>query len=149
QPSDIRSTGEPELVTVLSCRRWQKLFGNDANILGRTLRLDDQPHTIIGVMPPRFGWWTDDGIWLPMGIDSRDQRGVFPIVRLKPDVSSAVAQQQLHALQLELAKINASGFPRDEFTTSLTNYLKAGCIYFRQLQLQSVQLLLEIGRAHV
>ena len=123
QPSDIRSTGEPELVTVLSFRRWQKLFGNDANILGRTLRLDDQPHTIIGVMPPRFGWWTDDGIWLPMGIDSRDQRGVFPIVRLKSGVSSAVAQQQLHALQLELAKMNPSGFPKDEFTTSLTNYL--------------------------
>src|SRR2546422_708672 len=123
QPSDIRSTGEPELVTVLSFRRWQKLFGNDANILGRTLRLDDQPHTIIGVMPPRFGWWTDDGVWLPMGIDSRDQRGIFPIVRLKAGVSSAVAQQQLHALQLELAKMNPSGFPKDEFTTSLTNYL--------------------------
>src|SRR2546426_219399 len=123
QPSDIRSTGEPELVTVLSFRRWQKLFGNDANILGRTLRLDDQPHTIIGVMPPRFGWWTDDGVWLPMGIDSRDQRGVFPIVRLKSGVSSAVAQQQLHALQLELAKMNPSGFPKDEFATSLTNYL--------------------------
>src|SRR3989454_6585201 len=123
QPSDIRSTGEPELVTVLSFRRWQKLFGNDANILGRTLRLDDQPHTIIGVMPPRFGWWTDDGVWLPLGIDSRDQRGVFPIVRLKSGVSSAVAQQQLHALQLELAKMNPSGFPKDEFATSLTNYL--------------------------
>src|SRR5256884_2003208 len=123
QPSDIRSTGEPEPVTVLSFRRWQKLFGNDTNILGKTLRLDDQPHIIVGVMPPRFGWWTDDGVWLPMGIDSRDQRGVFPIVRLKPDVSSAVAQQQLHALQLELAKMNPSGFPKDEFTTSLTNYL--------------------------
>jgi putative ABC transport system permease protein len=123
QPSDVRSTGEPELVTVLSFRRWQKLFGNDTNILGRTLRLDDQPHTIVGVMPPRFGWWTDDGVWLPMGIDSRDQRGVFPIVRLKAGVSSTVAQQQLHALQLELAKMNPSGFPKDEFATSLTNYL--------------------------
>src|SRR2546426_2982280 len=123
QPSDIRSTGEPELVTVLSFRRWQKLFGNDANILGRTLRLDDQPHIIIGVMPPRFGWWTDDGVWLPMGIDSRDQRGVFPITRLKPGLPSSVAEQQLHALQLELAKVNPSGFPRDEFTTRLTNYL--------------------------
>ncbi|HXT38990.1 MAG TPA: ABC transporter permease [Candidatus Angelobacter sp.] len=123
QPSDIRPTGEPELVTVLSFRRWQKLFGNDTNILGKTLRLDDQPHTIIGVMSPRFGWWTDDGVWLPMGIDSRDQRGVFPIIRLSPGVSSAAAQQQLHALQLELAKMNPSGFPKDEFATSLTNYL--------------------------
>ena len=123
QPSDIRASGEPEWVTVLSFRRWQKLFGNDTNILDKSLRLDDQPHIIIGVMPPRFGWWTDDGVWLPMGIDSRDQRGVFPIVRLKAGVSSALAQQQLHALQLELAKMNPAGFPKDEFTTSLTNYL--------------------------
>src|SRR5690349_15024347 len=123
QPSDIRPTGEPELVAVLSFRRWQKLFGNNRNILGKTLRLDDQPYTIVGVMPPRFGWWTDDGVWLPMGIDSRDQRGVFPIMRLRPGVSSAAAQQQLHSLQLELAKMNPSGFPKDEFATSLTNYL--------------------------
>src|SRR6266498_1778133 len=123
QPSDIRSTGEPEAVTVLSFRRWQRLFGGDTDVLGKTLRLDDQPHTIIGVMPPRFGWWTDDGVWLPMGVDSRDQSGVFPITRLKPGVSSSVAEQQLHTLQLELAKANPSGFPREEFTTQLTNYL--------------------------
>jgi putative ABC transport system permease protein len=123
QPSDIRPTGEPELVTVLSFKRWQRLFGNETNILGKTLRLDDQAYTIIGVMPPRFGWWTDDGVWLPMGVDSRDQRGVFPIIRLKPGVTASVAQQQLHALQLELAKSNPSGFPKEEFKTSLTNYL--------------------------
>src|SRR6266508_3723241 len=33
------------------------------------------------------------------------------------------AEQQLHSLQLELAKTNPSGFPRDAFTTQLTNYL--------------------------
>ena len=123
QPSDIRPAGEPEPVTVLSFRRWQKLFGSDTNILGKTLRLDDQPHTIIGVMPPRFGWWTDDGVWLPLGIDSREQRGVFPITRLKPGVSASVAEQQLHSLQLQLAKENPSGFPQEKFTTLLTNYL--------------------------
>ncbi|PYK97229.1 MAG: ABC transporter permease, partial [Verrucomicrobia bacterium] len=85
--------------------------------------LDDQPHAIIGVMPPRFGWWTDDGVWLPMGIDSRDQRGVFPITRLKPGVSASVAELQLHSLQLQLAKENPSGFPQEKFTTLLTNYL--------------------------
>ena len=123
QRSDIRSTGEPDLVTVLSFRRWQRLFGGDTNILGRTLRLNDQLHTIIGVMPPRFGWWTDDGVWLPLGRDSGDSQSVFPIVRLKPGVTPSVAEQQLHALHLELAKANPSGFPQDDFTTRLTNYL--------------------------
>ncbi len=123
QPGDVRSTGEPELVTVLSFKRWQRLFGSDTNVLGRTLRLDDQLYSIVGVMPPRFGWWTDDGLWLPMGADSRDDRGVFPIARLKKGISSSAAREQLHGLQVELAKANPAGFPKDEFKTTLTNYL--------------------------
>ncbi len=58
QPSDIRAGGEPELVTVLSFHRWQKLFNGDPNAVGKTLRLNNEVYTIIGVMPPRFGWWT-------------------------------------------------------------------------------------------
>jgi putative ABC transport system permease protein len=123
QPTDIQPSGEPESVTVLSFKRWQKLFGTDTNILGKTLRLDDQTYTIVGVMPPRFGWWTDDGVWLPMGVDSRDGRRVFPIARLKQGVSASAAREQLHALQLELAKINPAGFPKEEFKSILTNYL--------------------------
>jgi putative ABC transport system permease protein len=121
QPSDIRPGSEPEPVVVLSFQLWQRLFGGDPNAIGKTLRLDDQVHTIIGVMPPRFGWWTSDGLWLPL--DSRDQRSVFPIVRLKPGVASAAAEQQLHSLQRQLAKENPSGFPQDDFTSTLTNYL--------------------------
>lgn len=123
QPSDIRAGGEPEPVTVLSYRRWQQLFGSETNILGRTLRLDDQPHTIIGVMPPRFGWWTDNGLWLPLGTDPRDRRSVFPIVRLKPGVSAPAAAEQLQTLQREFARSNPDGFPREDFSTLLTNYL--------------------------
>ncbi|MBL9169016.1 MAG: ABC transporter permease [Verrucomicrobiales bacterium] len=123
QPSDIRSTGEPEPVTVLSYKRWQKLFGGDTNVLGKTLRLDDQLHTIIGVMPPRFGWWTDNGLWLPLGTDPRETRGVFPIMRLKPRVSARVAKEQLDVLQREQAKANPNGFPKGDFTTQLSNYM--------------------------
>src|SRR5256712_887095 len=123
QPSDIRPGGEPEPVVVLSFQLWQRLFGGDPNAIGKTLRLDDQLHTIIGVMPPRFGWWTSDGLWLPLGVDSRDQRSVFPILRLKPGLAPAAAEQQLHSLQQQLAKENPAGFPRDEFTSTLTNYL--------------------------
>jgi putative ABC transport system permease protein len=123
QPSDIRPNGEPEPVTVISFRRWQRLFGGNPNAIGKTLRLDDVDYTIIGVMPQRFGWWTDSGVWLPLGPDTSGTRTVFPITRLKPGVSPAAAEQQLHALQIELAKSNPSGFPREEFTSQLTNYL--------------------------
>jgi len=122
QPSDIRANGEPEPVTVISFKRWQRL-GGDPNILGKTLRLNDELYTIVGVMPPRFGWWTDNGVWLPMGTIARDPQMVFPIVRLKPGVSAQAAEQQLHALHLELAKTPQNRFPNEEFTTKLTNYL--------------------------
>jgi predicted permease len=123
EPSDVRSNGEAEAVAVLSFGRWQKLFSSDTNILGKTLRLDDQPYTIVGVMPPRFGWWTDNGLWVPMAIDSRVERGVFPLARLKPGVPSSAGQQQLHTLQKELAKANPRGFPKEEFVTTFSNYL--------------------------
>jgi putative ABC transport system permease protein len=123
QPSDIRANGEAELVTVLSYRRWQQLFAGDPNVLGKTLRLNDETYTIIGVMPPRFGWWTDNGVWLPLGNNARDSQMVFPITRLAKGVTAEAAQQQLHILHMELVKATPNRFPKDEFTTKLTNYL--------------------------
>src|SRR5881628_2665680 len=108
QPSDIRPSGEPEPVAVLSFQLWQRLFGGDANAIGKTLRLNDQPHTVIGVMPPRFGWWGNDTVWLPLGVDPRGTRQVFPIVRLKSGVTPRAAEQELHALHLRLAQENPS-----------------------------------------
>ncbi|MBN8246663.1 MAG: ABC transporter permease [Verrucomicrobia bacterium] len=119
--SDFRPGGEPEPVVVLSHRLWQRLFAGRPDALGRTLRLNDQVYTVIGVMPSRFGWWTSDGVWLPM--DSRRSGDVFPIARLRSGTGPAVAVQQLQALQAEWARRNPAGFPREPFTTELTNYL--------------------------
>jgi predicted permease len=123
QPSDVRPNGEPEPVVMLSFPLWQRLFGGDASAIGKTLRLDDQPHTIVGVMPPRFGWWTSDGVWLPLAVDPREQRGLFPIARLQKGGTTEVARQQLHALQLQLAKDAPATFPREAFDSTLTNYM--------------------------
>jgi len=46
-----------------------------------------------------------------MGTDSRDQQGVFPIVRLASGISSSVAEQRLHVLHREFAKANPTGYP--------------------------------------
>ena len=123
-PSDIQPGGAPEPVVVLSYVVWQRLFSGDPNAIGRTLRLNDQEHTVIGVMPPRFGWYGSETIWLPLGLDSRDSRTVNPLVRLKPGISRAAAEQQLHNLHLALARENPSRFPSEGFTTVLTNYLE-------------------------
>jgi putative ABC transport system permease protein len=123
QPTDIRRDGDAEPVVVLSHRLWLRLFEGDSAALGRTLRLNGRPHTIIGVMPPRFGWYGNDGFWLPLAPRRSDVPWVNPIVRLKPGVSSTVAEEQLRALNARLAAANPAAFPRQGFTTRLRNYL--------------------------
>lgn len=122
-PGDFLPSNEAQPVTVISYKLWQRLFGGDVEVLGRQLRLDERTYTIIGVMPPRFGWWTSDGLWLPMAGSATEPGQVFPIARLKPGVDPAVAEQQLQAVLEDLARANPGGFPKEEFRARLTNYL--------------------------
>ena len=123
EPTDIRPDGQAEPVVVLSYRLWLRLFEGNPSAVGRTLRLNDRPHTIIGVMPPRFGWYGNDGFWLPLSPTRTDVPWVNPIVRLAPGVSKAVAEQQLSAFSKRLAREKPTTFPAQGFTTTLRNYL--------------------------
>lgn len=64
-----RSTDDSERVVVLGHDLWQRRFGGDRGILGRSLDLDGHPYTVIGVMPPGFQfppfWATDAELWAP------------------------------------------------------------------------------------
>jgi putative ABC transport system permease protein len=123
-PADIGSDGIAAPVVVLSYKAWNRLFDSRPEAVGKTIVLNDLPYTVIGVMPPRFGWFTSDGGWLPLSPDPRDPRTILPIVRLAPGVSSGVAQQQLHALNLQRAHDFPADFPRAGFQTVLRNYLE-------------------------
>jgi putative ABC transport system permease protein len=123
QPGDIRPDGQAEPVVVLSHRLWLRLFEGNPSAIGRTLRLNGRPHTVIGVMPPRFGWYGNDGFWLPLSPARTDVPWINPIVRLAPDVSKAAAEAQLGALNHRLALERPSTFPAQGFTTTLRNYL--------------------------
>lgn len=122
-PSDIQSNGDPGPVAVLTFRLWQRLFACNPNVLGKKLILNDQPNSVIGVMPSRFGWWTSDGLWIPMGSDRCETGAVNPLVRLKPGVTRAAAEQDLHILHQAIAKEKPDALPKDGFTSVLTNYL--------------------------
>ncbi|MBI2496402.1 MAG: ABC transporter permease [Opitutae bacterium] len=56
-------------VCVLSHATWQKHFGADPAILGRSVSFDSRPYTVIGVMPPRFKFWAGD-LWTPVGLQA-------------------------------------------------------------------------------
>jgi putative ABC transport system permease protein len=123
QPSDIRPDGQAEAVVVLSHALWMRLFQGDPSAVGRTLRLNGRPHAIAGVMPPRFGWYGNDGFWLPLSPTRTDLPFTAPIMRLSPGVTKAVAEQQLSALNTRLAAEKPAAFPAQGFTTALRNYL--------------------------
>ncbi len=122
-PSDIRPSGEAESVVVLSYKAWHRWFDGHPGALGKTLRLNDQAYTVIGVMPPRFGWYGNDGVWLPLATNGAQDRFVNAIMRLRPGVSKEAAQQELHSLHLQLAQAHPADFPKDGFNTRLVNYL--------------------------
>jgi putative ABC transport system permease protein len=122
-PSDVKAGGEAEPVVVLSYRAWQRLFDGSPDALGQTIVLNDQRRTVIGVMPPRFGWWTSDGGWLPMPIDLRENRLVNDILRLRPGASKEAAEQQLQALHKRFAEERPKDYPGDGFSTALLNYM--------------------------
>ncbi len=123
QPFDIRTDGTPEPVMVLSYRFWQRIFNGDASAIGKKLVLNDVPHVVIGVMPPRFGWFTDDAFWLPMSMNLADETPTNVIMRLRPGATKQVAEQQLQSLNLRLAAEKPQNFPKNGFRTLLLNYL--------------------------
>ena len=123
QPSDVRGNGDAAPVVVLSHRLWLRLFEGNPGAVGKTLRLNGRPHTIVGVMPPRFGWWTSDGFWLPLSPARTDVPWINPIVRLAPGVTAAAAEQQIHAIDRRLAEARPDSFPKQGFTTRLRNYM--------------------------
>jgi putative ABC transport system permease protein len=123
QPTDIRPDGQAEPVVVLSHRLWLRLFEGSPSALGRTLRLNGRPYTIVGVMPPRFGWYGNEGFWLPLSPTRTDVPWINPIVRLAPGVSKPVAEEQFRALTKRLALEKPATFPARGFTTTLRNYL--------------------------
>lgn len=109
-------------VAILGYDFWQTRFGGDPAVLGKTVRINDEPYTIIGVMPRGdLGptWWLDGPhlkveLWTPFvpyvraqenvwAESQRGDRGWYAIGRLKPGVSLAQAQADLQRIAGNLA----------------------------------------------
>ena len=63
---DERPGAQP--VVVIGHELWQRRFNGDAGVLGRTVRLDDTVHTIVGVMPEGFAFPILHGAWVPLNL---------------------------------------------------------------------------------
>ena len=98
-------------VVILSAGFWKSHLGGTADVVGRTLTLDGEVYSIIGVMPTSFtvaSWGvTARDIWVPLAYtDSaravRDNHNAQVIARLKPGVDSAQAQSEMNVISKRL-----------------------------------------------
>jgi predicted permease len=119
---DARPGATP--VVVLGYRFWQRQFGGDPSVLGRELRLNDTVRTVIGVMPKRFMWRGAD-VYLPTRFEHGQAvegvRGVHLLGRLKPGVTDAQAQADLHPIIEDLKKKEPGQFP-DQWRVGLLSF---------------------------
>ena len=112
---DEDQPGKPR-VAVLGYGAWQRHFGGDPEIVGKSVLLDDQAYSIVGVMPAGFGLPRDrtDVFCLP-GFDlkgtSRRSHYLQSMGRLKPGVSLQQAQMEMNTIAERLAATyNQAGF---------------------------------------
>jgi macrolide transport system ATP-binding/permease protein len=137
---DQEGTEGSHPVVVLRYGFWQNQFGADPNILGKTIQINGQPYTVVGIAPKEFhdiGTLFNPDVWAPMMMHDQILTGVtkdwfnqrafrmcFAVARLKPGVTLAAAQASMHALGDQLARVyphDNSGRSNDLVPLSETN----------------------------
>ena len=95
-----------ERVVILGNGVWKNRYAADPNILGKGIRINGEPATIIGVMPPGMKFPTRAELWtqiIPAAESPRNRREYAVAGRLRPGVSLAQAQTELSGIAARLA----------------------------------------------
>jgi predicted permease len=103
-----------ERVLILSHGLWQRQFGGEPGVVGRTVNVNGEPHEIIGIMPKEFEFPTPWGgrdnsqIWAPLVLprdgSGRDSHWLGGIARLADGVEEPAADVELHEISVQLAE---------------------------------------------
>jgi putative ABC transport system permease protein len=105
-PEDDRPGAEP--VVMLSDEVWQRRFNGDPGIVGRAISVNSVPHTVIGVMPPRFAFPETERLWVPLARygekTGRSERNLQVFGRLAPGTSPDQAASDLAGVASRLAQ---------------------------------------------
>jgi predicted permease len=115
QPADYRGDAPP--VFVLRYKTWMQRFNGDPRVLNNTFILSGTARTLVGIMPPRFGWF-DAEVYIPEAPLHGVATGVagttaqwFLLGKLKPGVSKAQAAADATVIANHLAKLNPQDYP--------------------------------------
>jgi hypothetical protein len=102
-------------VLIISDRYWQNRFGGDDHVVGRTVRLDGEPHEIVGVLPAAFSdyrhlSWVD--VFRPLGLDEREIRDRSSSwLHLVGRRSTTLTRAQVEAFNANFGRRLAAEFP--------------------------------------
>ncbi|HMC76537.1 MAG TPA: ABC transporter permease [Vicinamibacterales bacterium] len=112
-------------VLVLSHKYWARSFGADPNIIGRVFRMNDKPHTVVGVLPPVPQYPLDVDIYMPTSacpfrsetrtVENRQARMLTAFARVRPDVALNKSQADLDLAAAQLAQEHPGDYPQSGF----------------------------------
>ena len=155
-PADYEPGAPP--VFVLRYKTWVKSFGADPKIINQTFVLNGTPRTLIGIMPPRFGWGGAD-LWIPdkpshatgISVAGAFPRFWFLLGHLKENVTPKQAAADLTVIAERLAKEYPKQYPK-HFSVQMMSLTDLVVGRFRTtlyIVLAAVGLLLLIGCGNV
>ena len=150
-PKDIPQPGAPPAVAVLSYLFWTRHFNADRAIAGRTIELNRQPYTILGVVPPRFTW-NDADIYIPMSVTPDPKRFVALMTHVKKGVGLEPVNAELQAITQRFAARSPNNYPKTGFrmrVQTLNDFLLQRFGGTLKVLMAAVGLLLIIGCANV
>ncbi len=97
---DEDTTGGPQ-ATILSNAIWKRMFHGDPALLGKTVLLRGEPHTVVGIMPPGYRPLIPADVWTPLRPSRTGEGGgtnYALIVRIRPGVSAEQAEAEVQSL---------------------------------------------------
>lgn len=105
-PEEDRPGGNTRVV-LLTYGFWQRRFGGDRAIVGKTLQISDNTFTVVGVLPESFNWGVRNELFTPLVPDPASNRGnhnLQVIGRLKPGITWEHALADLNTIARQLAQ---------------------------------------------
>ena len=106
-------TPDKEHVALISDGLWKRRFGTDPQVVGKSVQLNGEPFTIIGIMPPDFSFPNANyEVWAPLALDSskydRSHGFLQGVARLKPNVTVEQARADLQSIEEQIKTENPS-----------------------------------------
>ncbi|HLM57075.1 MAG TPA: ABC transporter permease [Pyrinomonadaceae bacterium] len=150
--------GEPgrDQVVLIKHSLWERRFGSDPAIVGRTVRLDGRPRTVVGVMPPEFDFPVNGGeVWTPLAFEPKERENRYNHYLsvaglLKEGVTLRQADEEVRSLADRAQQLypdtNAN---RSAFTETLTQSYTRGPRPYLMVLLGAVGFVLLIACANV